>query len=454
MSDRYLTVSALTKYIKRKFEMDKHLKKVYLKAEISNFTRHSRGHMYLTLKDDKSRIQAVMFASQNRFLKFKPENGMNVLIIGEVSIYEPQGQYQLYIHSMEPDGIGALYLAYEQLKEKLTSEGLFDPAKKKPIPNFPKQIGVITSPTGAAIRDIITTVRRRYPIVKLSILPVMVQGDSAATSIEKAIYKANQLGGFDVLIVGRGGGSIEELWSFNEERVARAIAASEIPIISAVGHETDFTISDFVADMRAPTPTGAAEIAVPSQEELKEKLGSYRKALGRLLQNRMVQAKEKLSRANKSYAFRYPEQLLKQKEQELDRTVDALKKALGDMNEKKSYNYEHLQKRLIQTSPQKRIAENRKQLRETMSRTSRVFQRIQAEKQNNFSTLLDKLSILNPLHTMKRGYSISYKEDGRVISTTKQVNPGEHIHVKLQDGVLDCQVWGLEEELEHDGRKE
>ncbi|UFT97729.1 exodeoxyribonuclease VII large subunit [Radiobacillus kanasensis] len=452
MNDQYLTVSALTKYLKRKFEMDKHLKKVYIKAEISNFTLHSRGHMYLTLKDDKSRIQAVMFASQNRFLKFKPENGMNVLIVGEVSIYEPQGQYQLYIHSMEPDGIGALYMAYEQLKEKLSREGLFDPSRKKAIPSFPKQIGVITSPTGAAIRDIITTVRRRYPIAKLIILPVMVQGDSAAPSIEKAIYKANEIGDFDVLIVGRGGGSIEELWSFNEERVARAIAASTIPIISAVGHETDFTISDFVADMRAPTPTGAAEIAVPSQEELKEKITSSQKTLIRLLRNQLNQAQEKLSRANKSYAFRYPEQLLKQKEQELDRTVDALGKALKDTTERKRFDHNHLQKRFIQLDPRKRVLDRQKQLDEMINRTNRAFQRIQVAKQVEFTSLLDKLSILNPLNTMKRGYSISYKEDGSVLSTTKQVNPGEHIHVRLRDGVLDCQVWGLEEETE-DGRE-
>lgn len=254
MIDKYLTVTAVTKYIKRKMDTDPHLKQILIKGEISNFKQHSRGHMYMTIKDSQTKIQAVMFAGNNRFLKFKPENGMNVLIKGEISVYEAYGQYQLYINQMEPDGIGSLYLAFEQLKEKLQKKGYFDPSIKKNIPLYPEHIGVITSPTGAAIRDIITTLRRRYPIVKITVIPVLVQGPNSPYSIKLAIEKANEIGGFDTLIVGRGGGSIEELWSFNEEIVAEAIYRSKIPIISAVGHETDVTISDFVADLRAPTP--------------------------------------------------------------------------------------------------------------------------------------------------------------------------------------------------------
>lgn len=260
MTNKYLTVTALTKYMKRKLDMDPHLRDVWLKGEISNFKLHSRGHMYLTIKDDQARINAVMFAGNNRFLKFKPENGMKVLVRGEVSVFEATGQYQLYIQQMEPDGLGSLYLAFEQLKERLRTKGYFDEQYKKKIPTIPHHIGVITSPTGAAVRDIITTIKRRYPVAQVTVLPVLVQGVNAASSITKAIYKANDMGEFDVIILGRGGGSIEELWSFNEESVAEAIFHSKIPIISAVGHETDVTISDYVADLRAPTPTGAVSL--------------------------------------------------------------------------------------------------------------------------------------------------------------------------------------------------
>src|SRR5690606_2508105 len=263
---------ALTKYIKRKFDFDPHLQNVYVKGEISNFKRHTSGHMYFTLKDEKARIGAVMFAQAARSLKFIPENGMNVLLNGEVSVYEPSGQYQIYVKSMEPDGIGALYVAFEQLKERLEKEGLFRKDRKQPIPPYPKTVGVVTSPTGAAIRDIITTIQRRYPIARIIIYPALVQGTQAAPSVANMIRIANERKEADVLIVGRGGGSIEELWAFNEEVVARAIYESDIPIISAVGHETDTTIADFVADLRAPTPTGAAEMAVPNWTELLERI--------------------------------------------------------------------------------------------------------------------------------------------------------------------------------------
>ena len=273
MEKRFLTVGALTKYIKRKFDADPHLHDCLVKGEISNFKQHSSGHMYFTLKDDKARILAVMFSSANRRMKFTPENGMKVLVRGDVTVYEGSGQYQIYVHDMQPDGVGDLYLAFEQLKEKLTKEGLFAVEHKKPIPKFPATVGVVTSPTGAALRDIITTIKRRYPIAKILILPALVQGDQAAPSITDAINQANEKKhGIDVLIVGRGGGSIEELWAFNEEIVARAIYESTIPIISAVGHETDFTIADFVADLRAPTPTGAAELAVPHIDEWIERV--------------------------------------------------------------------------------------------------------------------------------------------------------------------------------------
>lgn len=247
----YVTVSALTKYIKRKFDVDPHLENIWIKGELSNVKIHTRGHIYFTLKDENARMQSVMFARQSERLPFKPENGMKVLVRGGISVYEPSGNYQLYAKEMQPDGVGALYLAYEELKKKLAGEGLFDDRYKKQIPAFPATIGVVTSPTGAAVRDVITTLKRRYPLVKVIVLPALVQGENASRSIVTRIEEANEKEICDVLIVGRGGGSIEELWAFNEEIVARAIFASNIPIISAVGHETDFTISDFVADIRA-----------------------------------------------------------------------------------------------------------------------------------------------------------------------------------------------------------
>src|SRR5574344_2285981 len=266
---KYVTISDLNRYIKAKFDTDIHLNKVYLKGEISNFKRHSRGHFYFTLKDENSRISAIMFSFNNSNLTFEPCDGMKVLVSGRITIYEATGAYQIYVETMEQDGLGNLYIEYEKLKKKLLQEGLFDSKHKKIIPTYPKRIGIITAPTGAAIKDILSTIKRRYPLCETILFPALVQGASAAPDIVRAIELANDPKyNLDTLIVGRGGGSIEDLWAFNEEIVARAIYASNVPIISAVGHEIDFTIADFVADLRAPTPTGAAEMAVPNTLDL------------------------------------------------------------------------------------------------------------------------------------------------------------------------------------------
>lgn len=257
------SIKELNRYIRMKLDSDNLLSDVWIRGEISNFTHHGSGHMYFTLKDESSRIKAIMFASHNQRLPFIPKEGARVIARGNVTVYERDGQYQFYATHMQPDGIGSLYLAYEQLKSKLEKEGLFAEVRKRSLPRFPKCIGVITSPTGAAVRDIVITLQRRFPQVAIVIYPVLVQGKGAAPSIVKAIGALNAMGEADVLIVGRGGGSLEELWAFNEEEVARAISASRIPVISAVGHETDFTIADFAADLRAATPTAAAELAVP-----------------------------------------------------------------------------------------------------------------------------------------------------------------------------------------------
>ena len=448
MSKSYLTVTALTKYLKRKLDTDTHLRTVWLKGEISNFKHHSRGHMYMTIKDEQARIQAVMFAGSNRFLKFVPENGMHVLVRGEVSIFEAAGQYQLYIQVMEPDGVGALYLAFEQLKEKLHKKGYFEPRYKQSLPAYPTHVGVITSPTGAAVRDIVSTIQRRFPIVRITIFPVLVQGPKAAASIAAAIEKANTLHTCDVLIVGRGGGSIEELWSFNEEIVAESIFQSEIPIISAVGHETDTTISDFTADVRAATPTGAAEIAVPSLIELKDKLSACTKTLSQHMSYILRQHQQTLEQFKQAYAFRYPAQLIRQKEQELDRLTDQLHRVMEIRIQHKQNILHQLQHRLRNQHPNRQIKQATSVLKPLQLRNNQAMERILERKTNQFSSFIDKLTILNPLDTMKRGFAIPYQSDGNLLKSVKEVNRKDQIVLKILDGELDCLIQDLREEKE------
>src|SRR5690625_1925002 len=445
MKDNYLTVSALTKYIKRKIDMDSHLQNVWLKGEISNFNHHSRGHMYLTIKDDQSRVQAVMFAGNNRKLKFMPENGMNVLIRGEISVFEPYGQYQLYIRHMEPDGIGALYLAYEQLKEKLEMKGYFKADRKKKLPHYPKHIGIITSPTGAAVRDILTTIKRRYPIVQTTVIPVIVQGQLAADSVSKAIEFANQSDDYDLLIVGRGGGSIEDLWGFNEEIVAESIYDSAIPIISAVGHETDHTISDFVADLRAVTPTGAAEVAVPSQVELLEKIGTMRRSLTRIVNKKIENNQQHLNYIKTTYAFKHPENLIKQNEQELDRYADRLEKGLILYSKTKQEKLTNIHFRLKSQHPKRQIDQSKVQLEQLIKRNTTLFLQIMDQKSGQLSTVIDKLTLLNPLEIMKRGFAIPYTQTGQIIKSSEQVNKSDTMMIKLTDGIVDCEVINVRE---------
>lgn len=446
MSDQYLTVTALTKYIKRKFDTDPHLNHVSVRGEISNFKLHSRGHMYLTIKDDQTRVQAVMFAGNNRSLKFTPENGMKVLITGNIGVFEPYGQYQLYIQQMEPDGIGALYLAFEQLKRKLAEQGYFDESHKKEIPVYPEHIGVVTSPTGAAVRDIITTIKRRYPITNLTIIPVLVQGTNAAESIVDGIRQANEQADIDVLIVGRGGGSIEDLWGFNEEKVAMAIYQSAIPIISAIGHETDTTISDFVSDVRAPTPTGAAELAVPSQIELKEKLLKIDRSITRLMTKMLSTSSQQLKRINQSYAFRYPEQLVNQKEQELDKQVESLNKALQFSINKQVDVLNNMKKRLTSQHPERHIQTMNKQIHQLQKQLQNRTEQIIEQKSNQIVNVIDKLSLLNPLEIMKRGYAIPYDQKGNIIKSGRQMKRLDFIQVKLLNEVLDCRIEDIREE--------
>lgn len=418
---QYLSVTALTKYIKYKFDNDVHLKNVMLKGEISNFKHHSRGHFYFTLKDDNAQISAIMFASSAKSVVFTPESGMSVLVEGYLTVFESSGQYQIYVKKMTEDGVGDLHVAYEQLKKKLESEGLFDQKHKQAIPKFPKTIGVLTSPTGAAVQDIINIVNRRYPLSSIIIYPTLVQGEFAKDSIVLNIKKCNQDGLVDVIILGRGGGSIEDLWPFNEELVAYEIFKSKIPIISSVGHETDFTISDFVADLRAPTPSGGAELAVPNQAEL----FSY---LSRLNNQNIVS----LNR------------VLKTKQQAFKRVTDSyvLKDPLR-MTESKNRKLDFLSEKLELLNPINRVKQSKIDLDKMNKELQVHFSNVIKKKQSDYVLTINKLELLNPLSIMKKGYGVVKFKD-KMIKSVKQVKVNEEITVMVNDGSIKATVKDIE----------
>ncbi|MFJ7307047.1 exodeoxyribonuclease VII large subunit [Peribacillus frigoritolerans] len=447
-NQQYLSVSALTKYIKRKFDADPHLQNVYIKGEISNFKQHTSGHMYFTLKDEKARLLSIMFAANNKGMKFLPENGMKVLVKGDISLYEAGGQYQLYVKSMAPDGVGDLYLAYEQLKKKLEGAGLFLAEHKKPIPQYPKSVGVITSPTGAALRDILTTIKRRYPIARIIVYPALVQGNNAAKSIAKAISMANARAESDVLIVGRGGGSIEELWAFNEEIVAESIYDSDIPVISAVGHETDFTIADFVADMRAPTPTGAAELAVPHLNEILERLMNRKNRLTRSIQEAVNFVRTRLTRMERSYAFRYPHKMYEQKLEQLDKTMDRLGRTSTRYFMKKRDELNQLNDILKKQHPEQAVKNAKYELQQHAKVLRRAMEAIYRHKSQQFVHITATLSALSPLKIMERGYGLVFAEDETLVKSTQQVSKGDKIAVSIKDGTLECEIKEIKERIE------
>lgn len=444
-----ISVKELTKYIKSRLETDPRLSEVWVKGEISNFTRHSSGHMYFTLKDADSRVKAIMFASYNQRLPFLPKDGAKVLARGSISVYERDGQYQMYITQMQPDGIGSLYLAYEQLKRRLEAEGLFDAGLKKPIPRFPRVIGVVTSPTGAAVRDIITTIRRRYPAVKIQLYPVLVQGTQAAPSIVRAIEALNAEGEADLLIVGRGGGSLEELWAFNEEAVARAIFASVLPVISAVGHETDFTIADFVADLRAATPTAAAELAVPHYLELQQQVayGTQRlyRGLSRLLQNN----RERLERLKRSPYLTNPRRQLLEPAERLDRMTEKLRYRMKERVSAAREQGLHLSRSLARFDPREQAVFAGKRRLTAEKQLITAMAGLLRERRSGFESVLRQMDALSPLKVMSRGYSLVYDEQqNQLIKSIHQIQPGDLVKVRLADGRLDCHVWAMEEKTD------
>lgn len=416
MNDKYITVTQLTRYIKYKIDNDIHLNEVFLKGEISNFKAHSRGHYYFTLKDEGSRINAIMFASSTKSIKFIPQDGMKVLVTGKISVFEANGAYQIYVNDMLEDGVGNLYIAFEQLKKKLELEGLFDPSIKKKIPKIPNRVGVVTAPTGAAIKDIISTIKRRWPLVEILLFPSLVQGENAAIDIVKQIKRAEEYN-LDTLIVGRGGGSIEDLWPFNEEIVARAIYECSIPTISAVGHEIDFTISDFVADLRAPTPTGAAELAVPAISDVTNYLNQLKIRLNKAMQTKVEIQKQKLLEITSRYIFTNPISMYQTKEMVFDSLIDRLKYATTNLVTKKEKKYLELKNSYIFKTP---------------------FQLID-KKANKYLQIVSKLETLSPLETIKRGYTMT-KKDNKVITSSKKIKKGDHLEINFSDGSVEAEV--------------
>ena len=415
MHQEFITVTQLTKYIKYKIDNDPHLTKIYLKGEISNFKAHTRGHFYFTLKDENTRINAVMFASSAAKVKFVPEDGMKVLVQGRISVYEATGGYQIYVEEMEEDGLGNLYVAFEKLKKKLEQEGLFDPKYKKPIPKIPNTIGIITAPTGAAIKDILSTIKRRWPLAKTILFPSLVQGMEASKDIVRNINLTKDFD-LDVLIIGRGGGSIEDMWCFNDEEVARAIFALEVPVISAVGHEIDFTISDFVADLRAPTPTGAAEMAVPHKSDVLNLLNQYESRLCSNMKNLIDVKKKTLTSLTTSFILKNPISIYEVKEQKFDNLFERL-----------LFSY----KKVLENS------KNRFTFVEKQLENAVTYNFHQNEKR--YSILINKLETLNPLLTLKRGYAIT-KKDGKVIDSIEKINKNDIIQVELKDGEISAKV--------------
>ena len=391
-----LSVSQLNRYIKMNFDADENLANIFISGEISNFTNHYRtGHLYFTLKDDSAAVRAVMFNSSAKRLKFMPEDGMKVIARGRVSVYEASGQYQLYVDDMQPDGVGALNLAYEQLKEKLQKEGLFSELHKKPLPPYPEKVGVITSPTGAAVRDIINVLGRRFPYAEIVFCPVLVQGDGAHLQLTNAVNLFNSERAADVIIIGRGGGSIEDLWEFNDEGLARAVYNSEIPVISAVGHETDFTICDFVADMRAPTPSAAAELAVPDANELQYALSALKNRMFLNVSSGIADRRSRLEYLTSKGALKSPDEMLSNRSQRLD---TAFSKMLS--------SYEN------------RIG----------------------GKKVEFISAATALSKLDPMSVLMRGFAFVSDKSGKNVFSSQSLAKGDKINVRFHDGSAVCEV--------------
>ncbi len=417
MNSEALSVTDVNTYLKTIMDNDPFLNYVYIKGEISNLKFHTRGHLYFSLKDENSKINAVMFNYKNMNIDFVPEDGMNVLVKGKISVFVNGGSYQITVTNMKQDGIGNLYILFEELKKKLKNEGLFDEEHKKKLPRIPKKIGVITASTGAAVRDIISTINRRFPLAEIILFPSLVQGTGAKENLVKMIETADK-SDVDVIILGRGGGSIEDLWAFNEEIVARAVYNAKKPIVSAVGHEIDFTICDFVADLRAPTPTGAAELVVPSKLEIQKYLSDYNSRLLSVITSKISTYKTTLKKLESSYILNNPKSMYEVEEQKLDSILEKLGSLMGHTLEKSKLKLENLTKNI----------------------TPNILYKLEKNK-SHLETLEQKLELLNPENILKKGYSLTIK-DGKIITDASELKDGDTITTKLSIGTINSKVIG------------
>ncbi|WP_244169948.1 MULTISPECIES: exodeoxyribonuclease VII large subunit [Listeria] len=445
LQEKYLTVEALTKYIERKFEADPYLKQVFVKGEISNLKTPASGHIYFTLKDEAAMLRSVMFAKSVAKLPFQPEDGMNVLVTGRVSVFNKAGRYQFYVDSMEPDGVGALYVQFEQLKAKLDKEGLFDAAHKKVLPSFPSKIAVVTSATGAAVRDILTTIHRRMPSVEVLVFPTLVQGETAARKIAENIARINARNDIDLMIIGRGGGSLEELWAFNEEIVVRSVFDSDVPIISAVGHETDFSLADFAADVRAATPTAAAELAVPHYQDLNERLLERKYRLTNLMRQTLERSEVNLRAKRERLLLRGPRKLLDEQTERLDYFSGRMQNAFSRVIWQQETHLTQFSNRLQLVSPERLVADAKRDTKELAGRLQVATTDIIKLKRYEFEKYISALELLSPLSLLKRGYGVTYRA-GKVVKEVRELSAGDEVKVVLSDGAFLANVTSKEEE--------
>jgi exodeoxyribonuclease VII large subunit len=435
---RALTVSELTARIRDL--LGRNFTDIWVEGEISNCREAQSGHIYFTLKDDRAQVRSVFFKQQQRGLKFRPEDGLHVTVRGSISVYEARGEYQIYVEHIEPVGLGALQLAFDQLKKRLEAEGLFSADRKKPLPILPSRIGLITSPRGAAVRDVVRILRRRFHNVHLTVYPVRVQGEGAALEIVKALKFFNQKKIVDVLILARGGGSLEDLWSFNEEIVARAIFASEIPVISGVGHETDFTIADFVADVRASTPSAAAELVVQTRREFDKHIADLRETLASLMRFRLLELSKRVHELSARRGFRRPLDLLRQQRQRADDLTSRLALGLRARLEHSRKRFVAAHLRIISFDFRQRIAAFRLRLERRAAELGLRGERLLRAKRERLERLALQLQERSPLRVLERGYAIATDAAGQVLRSTDSVNLGDAVNIQLHRGRLSTEV--------------
>ena len=440
MNREYISISDINRIIKFTIDNNESLRSVYIKGEISNLKFHSRGHLYFSLKDESSKINAVMF-NYNRYLNFVPKDGDSVLVHGKVSVYEATGSYQIYVDDMLQDGLGNLYQLFEELKKKLSSEGLFNTEHKKKINRLPRKIGVITAPTGAAVRDVISTINKRYPLVEIYVFPTLVQGEDASKNIVRMIELANTYP-LDTIILGRGGGSIEDLWAFNEEIVARAIYKSKIPIISGVGHEIDYTISDFVADLRAPTPTGAAILATSDKEDILKYLKTTKERVNNAILNRLYSYNELIKKYKSNYILNNPMRLYDIKEQKLDILYDRINTNIRIKLDNSYKIIDKYKSNYILNNPRVLYENKFDKLSSLSTDINSSIKRIIENNGKRLDTLKIKLELLNPKNVLDKGYSILYK-DGKIVKNTKDIVLDDNLNVIISDGNIDVIVKGV-----------